>query len=167
MRGLRTLSYTTQTTIETDSLYEGIDFYTTISHARFEELNMDLFRKWMDLSEKYMRDMKMDKSSVHDIILVGGSTHGWRCDGIFYLRNTTVPPTRSTSSQPTLTTSWGSNPCERARTKDNNLLGKFELSGIPPARRGVPQIMMCLHINANGIPNWFLVHYTLKCNYLA
>nr|GME09951.1 heat shock cognate 70 kDa protein 2-like [Ipomoea batatas]GME16556.1 heat shock cognate 70 kDa protein 2-like [Ipomoea batatas] len=73
-RAKRTLSSTAQTTIEIDSLFEGIDFYTTITRARFEELNMDLFRKCMEPVEKCLRDAKMDKSSVHDIVLVGGST---------------------------------------------------------------------------------------------
>lgn len=73
-RAKRTLSSTTQTTIEIDSLYEGIDFYATITRARFEELNMDLFRKCMAPVEKCLRDAKIDKSNVHDVVLVGGST---------------------------------------------------------------------------------------------
>ncbi|KAL6894351.1 hypothetical protein ACP4OV_008449 [Aristida adscensionis] len=73
-RAKRTLSSTAQTTIEIDSLFEGIDFYSTITRARFEELNMDLFRKCMEPVEKCLRDAKMDKSSVHDVVLVGGST---------------------------------------------------------------------------------------------
>ncbi|XP_042059537.1 heat shock cognate 70 kDa protein-like [Salvia splendens] len=70
----RTLSSTAQTTIEIDSLYEGIDFYAPITRDRFEELNMDLFRKCMEPVEKCLRDAKMDKSSVLDLVLVGGST---------------------------------------------------------------------------------------------
>ncbi|CAL9184857.1 unnamed protein product, partial [Musa hybrid cultivar] len=73
-RAKRTLSSTAQTTIEIDSLYEGINFYSAITRARFEELNMDLFRKCMEPVEKCLRDAKMDKSSVHDVVLVGGST---------------------------------------------------------------------------------------------
>ncbi|XP_027368059.1 heat shock cognate 70 kDa protein-like isoform X3 [Abrus precatorius] len=73
-RAKRTLSSTAQTTIEIDSLYEGIDFYSPITRARFEELNMDLFRKCMEPVEKCLRDAKMDKRSVHDVVLVGGST---------------------------------------------------------------------------------------------
>ena len=65
-RAKRTLSSTAQTSIEIDSLFEGIDFYTSITRARFEELNMDLFRKCMDPVEKCMRDSKIDKSQVHD-----------------------------------------------------------------------------------------------------
>nr|XP_016457543.1 PREDICTED: heat shock cognate 70 kDa protein-like [Nicotiana tabacum] len=68
-REKRTLSSTAQTTIEIDSLYEGIDFYSTITRARFEELNMDLFRKCMEPVEKCLRDAKMDKSSVDDVVL--------------------------------------------------------------------------------------------------
>lgn len=60
--------------IEIDSLFEGIDFYTNITRARFEELNADLFRSTMDPVEKALRDAKMDKSQMHDIVLVGGST---------------------------------------------------------------------------------------------
>ncbi|XP_027330882.1 heat shock 70 kDa protein isoform X3 [Abrus precatorius] len=73
-RAKRTLSSTAQTTIEIDSLYEGIDFYATITRARFEELNMDLFRKCMEPVEKCLRDAKIDKSHVHEVVLVGGST---------------------------------------------------------------------------------------------
>ncbi|CAJ0573983.1 unnamed protein product, partial [Mesorhabditis spiculigera] len=73
-RAKRTLSSSSQASIEIDSLYEGIDFYTNITRARFEELCADLFRSTMDPVEKSSRDAKMDKSSVHDIVLVGGST---------------------------------------------------------------------------------------------
>lgn len=73
-RAKRTLSSTAQTTIEIDSLFEGIDFYSTITRARFEELKMDLFRKCMEPVDKCLRDAKMDKSSIHDVVLVGGST---------------------------------------------------------------------------------------------
>ncbi|XXG84649.1 hypothetical protein AAC387_Pa10g2125 [Persea americana] len=73
-RAKRTVSSTAQTTIETDSLFEGIDFYSTITRARFEELNMDLFRKCMEPVERCLRDAKMDKSTIHDVVLVVGST---------------------------------------------------------------------------------------------
>lgn len=73
-RAKRTLSSTAQTTVEIDSLCEGVDFYTTITRARFEELNMDLFRKCMDPVEKVLRDSKIDKSKVNEVVLVGGST---------------------------------------------------------------------------------------------
>lgn len=73
-RAKRTLSSSTQASIEIDSLYEGIDFYTSITRARFEELNADLFRGTLDPVEKALRDAKLDKSQIHDIVLVGGST---------------------------------------------------------------------------------------------
>merc|ERR1712241_1376699 len=73
-RAKRTLSSSTQANIEIDSLFEGVDFYTTITRARFEELCADLFRGTMDPVEKSLRDAKMDKSAIHDIVLVGGST---------------------------------------------------------------------------------------------
>ena len=73
-RAKRTLSSSAQTSIEIDSLFEGIDFYTSITRARFEELCQDLFRSTMEPVERVLRDTKTDKSSVHEIVLVGGST---------------------------------------------------------------------------------------------
>lgn len=73
-RAKRTLSSSAQTSIEIDSLFEGIDFYTSITRARFEELNQDLFRQTMEPVEKVLRDSKIDKSAVDEIVLVGGST---------------------------------------------------------------------------------------------
>nr|AGC56218.1 heat shock protein 70 [Dermatophagoides farinae] len=73
-RAKRTLSSAAQTSIEIDSLFEGIDFYTSITRARFEELCADLFRSTMEPVERVLRDAKTDKSSVNEIVLVGGST---------------------------------------------------------------------------------------------
>merc|ERR1711861_32617 len=73
-RAKRTLSAAAQTTIEIDSLFEGVDYNAQITRARFEELCQDLFRSTLDPVEKVLRDAKMDKRSVHDVVLVGGST---------------------------------------------------------------------------------------------
>ncbi|XP_035209673.1 heat shock 70 kDa protein cognate 4-like [Stegodyphus dumicola] len=73
-RAKRTLSSSTQASIEIDSLFECVDFYSTITRARFEELNADLFRSTLEPVEKALRDAKLDKAQVHDIVLVGGST---------------------------------------------------------------------------------------------
>ncbi|KAL3433174.1 heat shock 70 kDa protein [Aspergillus tetrazonus] len=219
-RAKRTLSSAAQTSIEIDSLFEGIDFYTSITRARFEELCQDLFRGTMEPVERVLRDAKIDKSSVHEIVLVGGSTRipkiqrlvsdyfnkeanksinpdeavaygaavqaailsgdtsSKSTNEILLLdvaplsvgietaggvmtplvkRNTTIP----TKKSETFSTYSDNQPGvliqvyegERARTKDNNLLGKFELTGIPPAPRGVPQIEVTFDLDANGIMN--------------
>merc|ERR1712061_631564 len=73
-RAKRTLSASAQAAIEIDSLFEGVDFYTSITRARFEELCADLFRGTLEPVEKSLRDARIDKNAIHDIVLVGGST---------------------------------------------------------------------------------------------
>lgn len=215
-RAKRVLSSEPSTTLEIDSFYEGEDFSEVLTRAKFESLNMELFKSTLGPVRKVIEDAKLTKDQIHEIVLVGGSTripkikelvkeffdgkeptaginpdeavaHGAAVQaavlsgdnetghlllldvnpltlGIETIggvmaklinRNTVVPTRKSeifsTASDNQHTVTIQVYEGERSMTKDNHLLGKFDLTGIPPAPRGVPQIEVTFEIDSNGI----------------
>ncbi|KAK3118970.1 hypothetical protein QOZ80_9BG0711580 [Eleusine coracana subsp. coracana] len=147
-RAKRILSFTAQTTIEVDMLHDGIDFSCTITRSCFEELNMDLFRKCIDALKKCISDAKVDKSSIHDVVLVGGSTRIPKVQSMlrdFFNGKELCIPVDPPASQKCVFEG------ESASTKDNNLLGKFVISDIPPAPKGAIKFEVTFDIDANGV----------------
>jgi len=219
-RAKRALSSAPSTSIEIESLHEGIDFYITITRAKFEEMCADIFKSCLKPVEQVLTDSKTDKGAVDEVVLVGGSTRipkiqamvsdffggkalnksinpdeavaygaavqafvlsggkSKQTDAVLLLdvtpltlgieteggimaplikRNTAIPTNKSkiftTSSDNQTVVDIDIYEGERPMTKDNHLLGNFELQGIPPAKSGVPEIEVTFDIDANGILN--------------
>ncbi|KAG1728032.1 Hsp70 protein-domain-containing protein [Suillus occidentalis] len=156
----RTLSSATQTSIEIDSLFEGIDFYTSLTHARFKELCMDLFRSMLESVEKVLRDSKIDKANVHEIVLIGGSTHILRIVKLMSDFFNSKEPNKSIN--PDKAVAYGAAILSGDVSKKTQdlllpdvapLLLGIETAGIPPTPHGVPQIEVTFDIDTNGILN--------------
>ncbi|KAF8718736.1 hypothetical protein HU200_025037 [Digitaria exilis] len=152
-RAKRMLSSTTQTAIEVDSLYAGIDFSITITRSRFEELNKHLFGKCMEAVGKCLQDAKMDKSSIDDVVLVGGSTRIPKVQKMLQEFFDGKELCRIINPDEAATVRIKVYEGESVSTKENNLLVEFLLSRIPPAPAGMLCIDVTFDIDANGVMN--------------
>ncbi|KAL2893961.1 Heat shock cognate 70 kDa protein [Bienertia sinuspersici] len=152
-RAKRVLSSNFQTNIEVDSLYDGIDFTSTITRARFENLNMDLFRNCVDTVEKCLEDAGMEKDDVNDVVLVGGSTRIPKVQQL--LQAFFEGKELCKSINPDEAVAYGAAVhaavLSGVGSSNNNLLGQFHLSGFPPAPKGKTKFDVCFEIDVDGI----------------